>query len=241
MEISFYKLVKILASRLLSIIIISVLCGFASLAYTVAFVKPQYTSSVKLMVSQEGGNQSAQNISIMIRLVNSYIELLDSRDFYAEVANESGLNYSAGAVGRMISYTAKEDSEVFLATVTAATASDCQAIISSLMTCIPPRIESAFNKVTLKVVETPNGPAATSSQRVRNTILGTVAGALLASVVILMREFFDTRCKEPGDLTERYGLPILGTIPEIRTKKRKIVNAPTAADKEAAAEAPAKS
>lgn len=215
MEISILKLLQILSKRLLIIVIITALCAFSAFAYTVCCVKPHYVSSVKLMVTQAGGTASAHQIETLIRLVNSYVELLDSRDFYAQLAKESQLELSSGAVSKMVSYTINEQSEIFKITVSADTATQCQQLISTLVRLAPQRIENAFAQVTLQVIESPSRPAPTSSHRFRNTLLGAVLGALLCATFIIVRELFDTRCKDPNLLIDRYDLPVLGIVPSV--------------------------
>jgi succinoglycan biosynthesis transport protein ExoP len=58
-------------------------------------------------------------------------------------------------------------------------------------------------------------PTSPSSPKIaRNTILGGVLGLLLGLSVAFLLERFDRRIREPKDLEEIYGLPLLGVVPE---------------------------
>ena len=58
-------------------------------------------------------------------------------------------------------------------------------------------------------------PSSPSSPRVsRNAALGAVLGLLLGLALALLLELLDRRIREPRDLEELYGVPLLGVIPQ---------------------------
>ena len=215
MEFSILKFLQILYKRLAIILAVAAVTAAAFFAYTAAFVKPQYVSSINLMVTQEGGTSSKHEIETLIRLVNSYVEMLDSRDFYATLAEQSGLELTASQVSQRISFSTNEQSEVFVARVSCASEQECQVLISTLVRCAPLRIEGIFDQVSLTLIESPNKPQQTSTNLLFNTFLGAVLGAALCGGIILLLEYFDTRCKDSETLVQRYEIPVLGTVPSI--------------------------
>ena len=68
---------------------------------------------------------------------------------------------------------------------------------------------------TVQIAAAAAAPTSQSSPRLaRNTIIGAVLGLLLGFGLALLLERFDQRIREPKDLEEIYGLPLLGVVPE---------------------------
>jgi polysaccharide biosynthesis transport protein len=71
------------------------------------------------------------------------------------------------------------------------------------------------NAELVQEADTPSSPS--SPQPIRNTIIGAMFGLLLGLGLALMRERLDRRLKDPDELEDSFGLPILGEIPESRS------------------------
>ncbi|MGN1202563.1 MAG: hypothetical protein ACI4RF_04655, partial [Eubacterium sp.] len=52
----------------------------------------------------------------------------------------------------------------------------------------------------------------------KKCLIGFAAGAVLAAAYIILRELLDVRIKGSDELSARYGIPVLGTIPEFEFK-----------------------
>jgi polysaccharide biosynthesis transport protein len=59
---------------------------------------------------------------------------------------------------------------------------------------------------------TPTGPSSPSV--LRNTVLGVVLGLLVGLAAAFLLQRLDRRIREPSDLEEVYGVPLLGVVPE---------------------------
>lgn len=65
-----------------------------------------------------------------------------------------------------------------------------------------------------KQVQTATPPTSPSSPKVAlDTILGAIAGLILGVALALLLERIDRRLREPRDIEEAYGLPVLGLVP----------------------------
>jgi capsular exopolysaccharide synthesis family protein len=77
------------------------------------------------------------------------------------------------------------------------------------------RVLAALQTGNAEVVQEASAPTAPSSPRVvRNTVLGGVLGLLLALAGTILHARLDRRIREPDELEEAFGLPVLAGVPE---------------------------
>ncbi|MFX3868498.1 capsular biosynthesis protein CpsC, partial [Streptococcus suis] len=53
----------------------------------------------------------------------------------------------------------------------------------------------------------------------RNNILGLLAGGIMATGLVLLREVLDDRVKRPQEIEEVIGLTLLGVVPDSKKLK----------------------
>lgn len=220
MEISITKLFRIFKSGILIIILISILFAAAGFAYTKYCTQPTYSSSMKLMLISESGVSNYTDITLVRRLVNTYIQMLDSRDYYEHIKKDLPYDLSAAQIKKMISYVSNDDSEAFSVTVTTLDPDQCSAIISIINKTAADYIIQKYDKVVIETIESPNVPAQSPSNTLRNTLLGFILGALISFGCLFLKSECDTRIKSEAEFHEQYDLPILGTVPDFTVKKK---------------------
>lgn len=219
MELTASKIVKVIFSHIWIILICAILLGAAGYAYSHYYIPPTYTSSMKLMVTSQDTMSNYSEITTMRRMVNTYVEMLDSRDFYQIIKEECDLNYSSSQLKSMITYTTKEDSEAFTATVVTLDPDECSKIIQCLDEQVHKYVSQKYNKLTITSVESPNTPYKTSNT-VRNAVLAFLAGLMLSAAAVVIWNEFDVRIKSEEDLRARYNIPVLGVVPTFDLKKK---------------------
>ena len=219
MELSATKILKTLLTHIWIIILCAVLCGVGGYAYSHYNIPPTYTSSMKMMVSSAETITSYSEITAMRRMVNTYVEMLDSRDFYQLIKEDCSLDYTPAQLKNMITFITKEDSEAFTVTVVAASSEECSTIIHSLDSLSGQYVSEKYNQLIITAVESPSTPSESSSTK-RNAVLAFLVGMLLSAAIIIICNEFDTRVKSEEDLWQRYDIPILGVVPTFDVKKK---------------------
>ncbi|MDR1914434.1 MAG: polysaccharide biosynthesis tyrosine autokinase [Clostridiales bacterium] len=226
-EISLQQLFALLLKNKLLLILFSVFGVLISLCVTTFVLKNQFESNVKLYVYVPPSEQQslAQDISAVNyaqKVVNTYIQMMDTRSFYKQIADESGLPYTAGQVSGMITFSVLGATEVFEAKVTAGNPEDALSIAQSIAVIAPRVIQSIQESASLKIVD----PAVINNNPVSpnlrlNLIIGFLAGLAIAAVFVFIRDMLDTKIKNGDELSDRYGIHILAAVGDISEEERK--------------------
>ena len=232
------------------IIIFALIGAFAAFLFTAKFTTLTYTSTIEFLAyavdyeeelndststTESGSSTSVQRTSqtskmnYAMRMLDTYIEVFSTNNFNQMVADELnktyGTDYSAGAIKGSVSIKKVENTAMFYFTVTTTDADLSYHIAQTLETCVPQAMDQTNQGlVQVSVEDAPmKAGAAESMQYPKKCIIGAIAGILLAALYAVLREFLDVRIKGAEDLSGKYDIPVLGSVPEfeISNKKKK--------------------
>ena len=232
------------------IIVFALIGAFAAFLFTAKFTTLTYTSTIEFLAyavdyeeelndntstTESSSSTSVQRTSqtskmnYAMRMLDTYIEVFSTNNFNQMVADELnktyGTDYSAGAIKGSVSINKVENTAMFYFTVTTTDADLSYHIAQTLETCVPQAMDQTNQGlVQVSVEDAPmKAGAAESMQYPKKCIIGAIAGILLAALYAVLREFLDVRIKGAEDLSGKYDIPVLGSVPEfeISNKKKK--------------------
>ena len=157
MEFSFKDILQIVRKNILFILIVSIVAGAGTFACTKLFIKPTYTSTVKLYVNTtNSGKTSYEDLNshnYAQKMVATYIEILDTNHFYSKVAMSLPDRYNEAFLKKSISFSEVTDTEVFSATATANDPIEAKTIADAVAKAAPATIKEQFEgNASLKIV-----------------------------------------------------------------------------------------
>lgn len=215
------------------VLLVTMIVG-VSIGYVTTDRSSHYEASSTLLVSpdrfnvqQSGANISFDGISVIDRLLVTYSRMLTS----ATVANGAAdlLNNDLSAASISASTRAEILPQTQLLRVVA-NASDptvardlSNAVAQSFVNAVntPPSAKDAASipgGVPVTVFERASLPAAPLGNRlVSNLVLGAVFGLLVAAGACIAADAFDVTVRSVRDAERRLGIPVLGTIPPMRS------------------------
>lgn len=231
MDITLKDFLKLLSKNLLVIIVCSLVGLTGSFSIFKFLVKPTYVSTVKLYVytkdnEMDNGNyNNLNNLNYAQKIVNTYIEMLRTDNFFKKVKDKSTLDYSVEDLEKMTDFSVLNNTEVFEVSVSSHQPEDSKKIADTITSLAPQTISSIKESALLKVVDSATFPTKPSSPKVLlDSVIGFLVGFIIAIIYILMKEMLDIRIKQEDDLTERYNIPLLGSIPAFpESHSRKII------------------
>lgn len=215
-EIDVLYLLRKLWSRKFFIIFIALVVGTIALLGSVFLIKPKYTSTTRIyVVSRTADSITNQDLQAGSYLVKDYQEVITSNEVLSSVINKEKLSLTPNELSSMISVTIPTDTRVISISVEDDNAQEATTIANTVREVAAEKIK-AVTKVddvtTLEAAEVPKEPSSPNIKR--NTLIGVIAGGVLAVISIIILEVLDDRVRRPEDIEDVLGLPLLGIVPD---------------------------
>lgn len=219
-EISVVDIINMMLSFWWFIVLLAVLVGGATYTYFRVTSIPVYKSTSRLYTNTEAQQTStdvnAAAINNAASLLPTYIEVLQSKTFLNTVSDDLDNKYSVSDIKGMLEMEAVTDTNIIKITVTNEDAHVAYLVCSSIVNNAPNEIARVFGGGSTKLTEYPEEASNSEPMHTaRNAIIGFVAGAAVAMVIVFLVNLFDTRVKSKEELVAKYGLPILGEVPNL--------------------------
>lgn len=210
-------LLRKLWSRKFFIIFIALVVGTIALLGSVFLIKPKYTSTTRIyVVSRTADSITNQDLQAGSYLVKDYQEVITSNEVLSSVIDKEKLSLTPNELSSMISVTIPTDTRVISISVEDDNAQEATTIANTVREVAAEKIK-AVTKVddvtTLEAAEVPKEPSSPNIKR--NTLIGVIAGGVLAVISIIILEVLDDRVRRPEDIEDVLGLPLLGIVPDI--------------------------
>lgn len=197
----------------------AVVLSITTFVYTELFIDPLYQTEGNLYVSAQRTQSSDISQSNQIAsqtLVTTYKEILKSRTFLSQVADDLGNVYSINSLRNMISMSSVNQTEILQIKVTGKIPEDVYKICHSVLIHAPDELIRVVNAGSVKILDDGQIPTYPVSPNVKkNVLIAFMAGMIFGVFIILLLELFDTRIKSRDDVVKKYEEPLLGEIPVV--------------------------
>ena len=227
-ELGLQDFLKFLAKRIWIILLCGLLLGSSTLLYSTSVLKPEYEASVSIYVNnasgQEGGRISSSDLQVAMRLVATYINIIQSDTVLDKVIETCGVNLDASQLREMISAKSIGETEMFRVTVRSHNPQMSMDLANVIAEIAPGVINQFIVGSTTQVIDwaklpkSPCGPNYTL-----NTMLGAMIGIVLAVIGLVIYMLVDTRIKGEEDIAKICTIPVMGVIPNLSTDSKKPV------------------
>ncbi|WP_294010230.1 Wzz/FepE/Etk N-terminal domain-containing protein [uncultured Streptococcus sp.] len=216
-EIDVLYLLRKLWSRKFFIIFIALVVGTIALLGSVFLIKPKYTSTTRIyVVSRTADSITNQDLQAGSYLVKDYQEVITSNEVLSSVIDKEKLSLTPNELSSMISVTIPTDTRVISISVEDDNAQEAATIANTVREVAAEKIKAVTKVDDVTTLEAAGVPKEPSSPNIkRNTLIGVIAGGVLAVISIIILEVLDDRVRRPEDIEDVLGLPLLGIVPDI--------------------------
>lgn len=225
-EIDLRELFKVLLKRAWLILLCAVIVGASVLVYTVNFVEPTYQASVTIYVNNNSNKDtsyiSSSDLAVALRLVETYVNIIQSNTVLEKVISETGLTLSAGQIRSMLSAKAVGETEMFRVTITSTNPQMSADIANAIAAAAPAEIAKIIEGSAAKIIDYAKVPKTQAAPNyTTNTAIGVAVGAVLAVMIVVIMHLADVRIKKEEDLLRITEAPVLGVIPDLEELSKK--------------------
>lgn len=225
-EISLQGIFRTIFRGLPIILAAMLVFGAASWAFTRFMIKPRYASTAKMIAisntEKTGEIYTTAEHNAAVALVNTTAEIIKT-DMVLDIVHDelakSNLNYSSAKLKSMLTINSLNETEVFSVKVTGTKRQDLPLIVNTVCRVAAEQVGGIMKAGSTSVLEESSSASLVSPNITRNTILGVLAGMVLAMAFVIIRELYDTTIWTEDDLTENYDIPVLGLIPQLATNE----------------------
>ena len=222
--------------------LIGVLLGYF---YTSHFTTLTYTSNVKFLAYAVDGNDDMGEISqsssssgksneyvrtsntskmnYAMKMLPTYVEIMNTNEFVTKVTNalnkKQNSNYSVGTIKNSMEIELVEETAIFNISVTTTNAELSYNIAQQLETSVPQMMKQTNNSLVHASVQDKAVKAASAGSLgyPKKCAIGAVIGIIVAAAYVVLRTLFDVRIKSSDELSDKYNIPVLGSIPNFST------------------------
>lgn len=211
---SLEDVVRALRTRL-ALIGVLVLVGLALAAGLAALKTPQYKATATVNLSAGGSGVDATGQAAAVSKVPTAITIMRSEGYLTKVINQLRLDTSWEDLQDDVEVTSPVGTSILDVAVTTSSATRSTAIGNALADGFDDHLESvrqdSIRSQLISRADEPDNPV--SPRLFLWLAIGGVVGLALGTGFALTREALDRSVRDPEELPEHLGLPVLGTIP----------------------------
>ena len=240
LDANIQKILLALLRRWKLIILAALIGALIGYFYTTNFTTLTYTSNVLFLTYATDGNDDIDSTSSVsnevvrssntskmnyaMKMMPTYIGIMQYNDFKEDLVNDMNesynANYQVSSVNGTMSVSSIPDTAMFEVSVTTTSAELSYKIAKQLETTVPKMIKSESNGLVRAKVEDRAVKASSAGNRgyVKKCTIFAMVGIVLAAAYVILRSILDVRIKTSEELTEKYSIPVLGSIPNFESR-----------------------
>jgi len=224
LELSIKDILRVLKSGILFMIISAMVCGIFAYSISSLFISKTYKTTIKLYVETDSNGSSSYNdlnsYHYATSLVKTYIEMLETNNFYGRVSETFEGKYTMAEIASMVAFSDESETEVFKATVTADTPIEAKEVADAVSEIAPVVLSELNDNADLKIVDRAIMPVSPASPNIwKNTSTAVAVGFVGAFLYLIIKDVLDIKFKYNADMASYKDIPILAAIPDFDSDK----------------------
>ncbi len=221
-EINLTDLLKYFISKILIIILLTILSGLIGSMYSLFIQTPMYKSTTTMLLANVTTFDSNTNastgltadITLNQKLVSTYREIITSKRVLNQVISKLNLNYQYEELKKMITVDSVSNTEIISVTVKNANPEKAVDIANEVANTFCDVIVTIYQIQNVNIIDKAEiSDVPFNINLVKQVVIYLLIGFVLGCVTVFIMYYFDTTIKTKEEIEEKVGLPVLGIIP----------------------------
>ncbi len=222
-DVAAFSIINLAIRNLHYILISGAVAAILVFLIVTVFVSPTYVVRTSFYVyntsASESGSVNSSDMQAAKNLAATYAKILGSNAVIDTVINDLDdiRGYKRTDLRSKVQVSGISDTQVVEVKVMTDNRDLSYQIAESFARIAPKEVIRIAKVGNVEVLDQPEMPSKKSSPKtLYDTMLGFLVGMMLAFGIICLRVISDTTVKNSYDVDKSVGLPVLGTIPEIK-------------------------
>ena len=221
-ELDLKEIFNLFWNKKVQIILIVLIFMVMGVIYTLAFVKPVYTSSTSLLLAK-AESQKSQNgddiittsdITLNSKLVSTYSELVKSKKVLRSVISNLGIKLDEEALRQNIKVSSVKDTEFIQIAVTNKDPEIAARVANETAKVFIENVKEIYNMNNVSIVdEAEVSDSPSNIHRTRDVVIFAFGGLVVAIIYVLLLNMLDTTVKSAEDVEKLLDVPVLASVP----------------------------
>ena len=222
------KILNIILSKKIFIALIILLSLVMSYFYSYYYKKPQYNSSVTVLLTgdeAQGEKQVTQtDLNLNSGLISTYGSIAKSANVLSKVIENLGLDISVKNLQKNLTVAEIKNTQFLKITVENSNPETAMKIANEISTVFVEQIKTIYNIQNINIIDTAeisNTPC--NINHIKDMAIALMAGIFASGVLILILYILDDTIKSEKDIPVNLKLETIGTIPNTNKTNNELI------------------
>lgn len=225
-EIDLRDIFNMFWSKKILIILIVVVFMLLGVFYTKFMVKPEYKAKSTLLLTKNTADDATitqTEITLNQKLVATYTEVIKSNNVLRQVISNLNADISETELKDCVSVSLVSNTQLIEIAVTNENPELAKAFTSEITKVFIEKVKEIYKIDNISIVDEAKVPLVPYNiNHIKDIIIFTAAGIIIAFGLVFVLSLFDTTIKSAEEAEKRLGLSVLASIPnyDYDTKKK---------------------
>lgn len=222
------KILNIISSKKIFIALIILLSLVVGYFYSYYYKKPQYNSSVTVLLTgdeAQGEKQVTQtDLNLNSGLISTYGSIAKSANVLSKVIENLGLDISVKNLQKNLTVAEIKNTQFLKITVENSNPETAMKIANEISTVFVEQIKTIYNIQNINIIDTAeisNTPC--NINHIKDMAIALMAGIFASGVLILILYILDDTIKSEKDIPVNLKLETIGTIPNTNKTNNELI------------------